>query len=284
MVGLTSLEVKKNSIQRLPSLSKLVKLVFVDASENKITCLPELPLPSPADGSKSVLDRIYMSYNKLRDWGDVQSQERQVGSITELLLSNNLFDIIDPSLAVMRNLQVLDVSNNNINDIPATIGYLNSLQRLVVEGNPIRSIRRALLSSSTTDLKAFLRTRGPPLTLTLTHIIAPASSHPSSSIPGGPNPATTSIVVIDDYSASAPGFVTTIPAHLITPMGNVLTDRIRDVSSNGTLDLSSMGLVTWTPEFNLRLDQSHLVSKNSSAHDETRFGFGGGRVGGGYSG
>eukprot|EP00602_Paraphysomonas_sp_CaronLab_P013193 CAMPEP_0185043614 /NCGR_PEP_ID=MMETSP1103-20130426/42999_1 /TAXON_ID=36769 /ORGANISM="Paraphysomonas bandaiensis, Strain Caron Lab Isolate" /LENGTH=409 /DNA_ID=CAMNT_0027583805 /DNA_START=988 /DNA_END=2217 /DNA_ORIENTATION=- len=63
----------------------------------------------------------------------------------------------------MSSLKVLDIANNDIGDLPATIGYMESLQRVAVEGNPIRSIRRTLLSQSTADLKKYLRTRGPPL-------------------------------------------------------------------------------------------------------------------------
>ena len=37
------------------------------------------------------------------------------------------------------------------------------IYRISLDGNPIRTIRRTLLSQSTMELKTYLRTRGPPL-------------------------------------------------------------------------------------------------------------------------
>lgn len=42
------------------------------------------------------------------------------------------------------------------------IRYIDTLNQLGLDGNPLRSIRRTLISQATQDLKKYLRTRGPP--------------------------------------------------------------------------------------------------------------------------
>jgi hypothetical protein len=44
-----------------------------------------------------------------------------------------------------------------------TIDNVFTPDSFLLEGNPIRAIRRTLLTQSTHDLKKYLRTRGPPL-------------------------------------------------------------------------------------------------------------------------
>ncbi|CAN0131997.1 unnamed protein product, partial [Hapterophycus canaliculatus] len=41
------------------------------------------------------------------------------------------------------------------------LGYLPELHRLAVDGNPLRTVRRSLLSGGASSLKKYLRTRGP---------------------------------------------------------------------------------------------------------------------------
>jgi Leucine-rich repeat (LRR) protein len=43
-----------------------------------------------------------------------------------------------------------------------SIRYIDTLNQLGLDGNPLRSIRRTLISQATQDLKKYLRTRGPP--------------------------------------------------------------------------------------------------------------------------
>lgn len=62
----------------------------------------------------------------------------------------------------MSAVKLLDFSNNEIADVPYELGYIEPLSRLALEGNPIRTIRRTLLSQSTEELKKYLRTRGDP--------------------------------------------------------------------------------------------------------------------------
>lgn len=78
-------------------------------------------------------------------------------------MHDNRLKDLSPEVALLTELKVLDVSNNDLNDLPPALGYIATLQRLLLEGNPIRSIRRTLLSQSTVDLKKYLCTRGPPL-------------------------------------------------------------------------------------------------------------------------
>lgn len=56
----------------------------------------------------------------------------------------------------LARLKTLDVSNNDLADLPAALGYLPELHRLAVDGNPLRTIRRSLLSGGASSLKVRL--------------------------------------------------------------------------------------------------------------------------------
>lgn len=53
----------------------------------------------------------------------------------------------------MARLKTLDVSNNDLAELPAALGYLPELHRLAVDGNPLRTVRRSLLSGGASSLK-----------------------------------------------------------------------------------------------------------------------------------
>jgi Leucine-rich repeat (LRR) protein len=117
------------------------------------------------------------------DWNQLRAIDSDAifvasSTLFELHLHDNKITILPPELALCSSLKVLDISNNDVNDLPATIGYMDTLQRFsflsspslsslslrfLLDGNPIRAIRRTLLTQSTHDLKKYLRTRGPPL-------------------------------------------------------------------------------------------------------------------------
>jgi leucine-rich repeat protein SHOC2 len=164
------LDVRKNRLSNVPDLSSLSSLQLLDLGENCLTSIPRLP-------RNGQLGRLHLDWNQLRA---IDSDAIFVASSTlfELHLHDNKITILPPELALCSSLKVLDISNNDVNDLPATIGYMDTLQRFsflsspslsslslrfLLDGNPIRAIRRTLLTQSTHDLKKYLRTRGPPL-------------------------------------------------------------------------------------------------------------------------
>lgn len=56
----------------------------------------------------------------------------------------------------LARLKTFDVSNNDLAELPAALGYLPELHRLVVDGNPLRTVRRSLLSGGASSLKVCL--------------------------------------------------------------------------------------------------------------------------------
>jgi Leucine-rich repeat (LRR) protein len=156
LTALTSLQFKKNNIIRVPDLSQLKKLTFLDASENRIEDFPVLPQ------GISCLDRVFLGNNRIRSIVIESLVPSQCACLSELLINDNSLSDIPYNIGLLANCKVLDFSNNNINDLPASIGWMNAVQRFGAEGNPIRSIRRTVLTQSTVELKNYLRTRGPP--------------------------------------------------------------------------------------------------------------------------
>lgn len=62
----------------------------------------------------------------------------------------------------MKTLTVLDVGNNELARLPPELGNLqDTLRTLVVDGNPLRSIRRNVLTGGTAALLEYLLTRIP---------------------------------------------------------------------------------------------------------------------------
>lgn len=124
------------------------------ASDNRITVMPSLP-------SRGQLDRIYLGENQLSTL-DMTSLIPSAGTLTELLLQGNQLTTCPDGIFSLTNLKILDVSNNCLTNLPHTLGYMGTLSKVLVEGNPIRTIRRTLLSTPIAEeLKAYLRTRGP---------------------------------------------------------------------------------------------------------------------------
>jgi Leucine-rich repeat (LRR) protein len=155
MRALTSLEVRRNGLKRLPNLSQLSSLTYLDASENQLDSFPTLP-------SCGVLARLYLGCNRIPSI-EMSSLQPIMLCLTELQLNDNTIETLPLEIGYLAVCRVLDLCNKNLSDIPHTLGYMNGLQKLVVDGNPIRCIRRNLLTQSTMDLKKYLRTRGDPL-------------------------------------------------------------------------------------------------------------------------
>lgn len=176
-------DVRKNRLTSIPDLRNLKQLTLLDVGENLLVEIPNLP-------ENGQLGRVHFDCNQIRVL-NMNAISSTSSTLFELHLHGNKISILPQELALFTSLKVLDVSNNDINDIPASIGYIDTLQRyfisfifytfifytllfilyffyylivrFVLDGNPIRAIRRSLITQSTHDLKKYLRTRGPPL-------------------------------------------------------------------------------------------------------------------------
>ena len=152
----------RNGLSQLPDLSQLSALKLVDAMENRLVELPILPGEGAGAGARSALSIVNLGFNALTEV-PVQLLVSHP-KLAELHFQNNRLGALALGLSALPELKLLDISNNELSEVPHDLGYMEALQSLVIEGNPIRSIRRALVSRSdantTSDLKKFLRSRG----------------------------------------------------------------------------------------------------------------------------
>lgn len=75
-----------------------------------------------------------------------------VGSLVSLHQSNHIVHLPE-EVGSLAKLKTFDASNNDISELPAALGYLPELNRLLVDGNPLRTIRRTLLTGGASSLK-----------------------------------------------------------------------------------------------------------------------------------
>jgi len=289
MTLLEFLDVSENLLEFIPDLTKLCKLSFLDASQNKVKELPLFPI----HGS---LDRLHIGHNRLTTLTTTtaassnENLSRIQSSLSELLIHDNNISVLPSDLSLFVKLRVIDITNNNVTDIPASLGYNKALQRLQIEGNPIRTIRRTLLTQSTEELKKYLRTRGgPALSLDRNKGVLAVEEVEKVESRLGKNSITTTTTTTSDNNnnnkvASVPSISKSKTTFEYTEEGELVTEevdrlllyRVRDMSSTttggGVLDLSNLSL-TYVPissasEYLLKrsLDLSSVMNLNLSGN------------------
>ncbi|GMF22144.1 unnamed protein product [Phytophthora fragariaefolia] len=153
--NMQNLDLKKNRLESTSdALADLSRLKFLDLRQNKLVGFPELP-----EGAS--LDQIFLGYNTLSAI-DETSILRIKDAVTVLDMRDNKLAKLPANIACLYRLKTLDVANNNLSDLPPGLGYLKHLNHFIVDGNPLRAIRRSVISSGCESLKKYLRTRGPP--------------------------------------------------------------------------------------------------------------------------
>ena len=139
-------------------------LTYLDLRSNGMAtyAIPDLPN----------LSHVFLGHNGL---GDV-ALERPSDALAHVDLGANRLRHLPPALGACGGLQSIDASNNDLGEVPAALGYLPKLHRLSLEGNPLRTLRRDLLTQGCDRLKAYLRTRGPSLLPEEAELARPSSS------------------------------------------------------------------------------------------------------------
>ncbi|CAI5718491.1 hypothetical protein KXD40_000149 [Peronospora effusa] len=156
LTGLLTLDMSKNRLVTMgDALPELVSIKYIDLRQNKLEVFPTLPK------NNTCLDQLFLGFNMLREIPD-DIILNVMESITVLDVRDNKLQHLSDRIPQLYRLKTLDVTNNDLHDLPAGLGYLKHLDHLLVEGNPLRSIRRAIISSGTEPLKKYLRTRGGP--------------------------------------------------------------------------------------------------------------------------
>ncbi|KAL7680652.1 putative leucine-rich repeat domain superfamily [Plasmopara halstedii] len=156
LIGLLTLELKDNSLSTVNGAFQELRLIkYIDLRQNKLLVFPKLPR------NNTSLDQLLLGYNLLGEIPeDVVLTVKE--SLTVLDVRDNKLQRLSSRIPELFRLKTLDVTNNDLHQLPPGLGYLKHLDHLLVAGNPLRSIRRSVLSGGTETLKKFLRTRGNP--------------------------------------------------------------------------------------------------------------------------
>uniref|UniRef100_A0A3B4F5U1 Leucine-rich repeat protein SHOC-2 n=1 Tax=Pundamilia nyererei TaxID=303518 RepID=A0A3B4F5U1_9CICH len=131
------LDCSDNQLTEIPeSLSEMLALEQLYLRHNKLRFLPKLPAPA--------LKELYVGNNQIE-----QLQTEQLSCLTAislLELRNNKIKIVPEEITLLSTLTRLDLTNNDITSLPASLSLLPNLNVLLLEGNPLRGIRRDILS------------------------------------------------------------------------------------------------------------------------------------------
>jgi len=129
-----------------PGMSRLGSLVRIDMRDNRIPAMPDL-------ARASNLREVCLGNNGIITVGDLTC----LPPSTRILdLRDNAIAVIPGSISHLVQLERLDVSNNELSGLPAELGAL-PVNAIVVDGNPMRKIRRDIISKGTMAIMKHLR-------------------------------------------------------------------------------------------------------------------------------
>uniref|UniRef100_A0A8C6PT01 Leucine-rich repeat-containing protein 40 n=1 Tax=Nothobranchius furzeri TaxID=105023 RepID=A0A8C6PT01_NOTFU len=144
------LDCSSNQLFDIPaSLSGMLSLEQLYLRHNKLSRLPQLHAPA--------LKELYVG-NNLIELLDTE-QLASFTSISHLELRDNKIRTLPEQIPVLPELTRLDLTNNDISTLPASLSLLPNMKVLLLEGNPLRGIRRDLLTKGTSELLKYLRGR-----------------------------------------------------------------------------------------------------------------------------
>ncbi|XP_026200815.1 leucine-rich repeat-containing protein 40 isoform X3 [Anabas testudineus] len=144
------LDCSNNQLTHIPaSLSEMVALEQLYLRHNKLCLLPRLSAPT--------LKELYVGNNQIEQLETEQLECLTAISILEL--RDNKLKTIPEQITSLSTLTRLDLTNNDITTLLASLSLLPNLKVLLLEGNPLRGIRRDLLTKGTNELLKYLRGR-----------------------------------------------------------------------------------------------------------------------------
>lgn len=168
---LQRLNLSHNKLEKFTDELCLPLLLYLDLDYNKISSFPdkwssvsalkELHLRNnllttlPNFSACASLKEVYCASNRL-EHAPISSFP---ASLAILELRDNKIKEIDPSIVNLEELQRLDVANNNISTLPPKMGLMETLKALNVDGNPMRGLRRDIISRGTQAIMKYLQSR-----------------------------------------------------------------------------------------------------------------------------
>uniref|UniRef100_A0A672LYQ2 Leucine-rich repeat-containing protein 40-like n=1 Tax=Sinocyclocheilus grahami TaxID=75366 RepID=A0A672LYQ2_SINGR len=161
--NLVTLNLSCNKLKSLPpAISEMKNLRMLDCSRNQIGSIP------PVLAQMESLEQLYLRHNKLRFLPELHCcetlkvkhlEEYIVIVLRKRLTQDNKVKNLPEEITLLQGLERLDLTNNDISSLPCGLGTLPKLKSLALEGNPLRTIRRDLLTKGTGELLKYLRSR-----------------------------------------------------------------------------------------------------------------------------
>ncbi|XP_066522057.1 leucine-rich repeat-containing protein 40 [Hoplias malabaricus] len=172
--NLIKLNLSFNNLKSLPpAISEMKNLRMLDCSRNQLESVP------PVLAQMASLEQLYLRHNKLHFLPELPSCRtlkelhcgnnqievleaahlKHLSSLSVLELRDNKVKSLPEEITLLQCLERLDLTNNDISSIPCGLGSLPKLKSLALEGNPLRTIRRDLLTKGTSELLKYLRSR-----------------------------------------------------------------------------------------------------------------------------
>lgn len=149
--SLRQLDCTSNLLEDVPtSLAGMDSLEQLYLKQNKLTFLPELP-------NCKRLKELHVGNNQINTLGPQHLSHLRCLSILDL--RDNKLKSLPDEIALLEGLERLDVTNNDLGSLPSSLANLQNLNSLLLDGNPLRGIRRDLLSKGTQELLKYLRGR-----------------------------------------------------------------------------------------------------------------------------
>ncbi|KAF3691390.1 Leucine-rich repeat-containing protein 40 [Channa argus] len=144
------LDCSNNQLTDIPaSLSEMLALEQLYLRHNKLRFLPQLSAPA--------LKELYVGNNQIE-----QLETEQLATLTAISIlevRDNKIKTLPEHITLLSTLTRLDLTNNDVTTLPASLSLLPNLKVLLLEGNPLRGIRRDLLTKGTNELLKYLRGR-----------------------------------------------------------------------------------------------------------------------------
>ncbi|XP_075413405.1 leucine-rich repeat-containing protein 40 [Tenrec ecaudatus] len=150
MKRLKHFDCNSNLLETIPSeLASMESLELLYLRRNKLRSLPEFP-------TCRLLKELHVGENQIEMLG--AEHLKHLNSILVLDLRDNKLKSVPDEITLLESLERLDLSNNDISSLPYSLGNLN-LKFLALEGNPLRTIRREILSKGTQEVLKYLRSK-----------------------------------------------------------------------------------------------------------------------------
>ncbi|KAL1022409.1 hypothetical protein UPYG_G00026590 [Umbra pygmaea] len=196
LTNLDEIDLSNNQLTAVPdSLGNLSRLIKINLSHNKLKSLPsgisvmknlrlldcthnQLESIPPILSQMESLEQLYLRHNKLRSLPELPSSKlkelhvgnnligvleaehlKHLNTLSVLELRDNKVQFLPEEISLLQGLERLDLVNNDIGSLPAALALLPKLKILTLEGNPLRGIRRDILTKGTNELLKYLRGR-----------------------------------------------------------------------------------------------------------------------------